>query len=126
MKPSFTTRARLPRGRIIYLWSSSWAEPLTTLYASCPETQLLKTNERLQLLNLDLKSQYKDGINQLGFSLEDLLEEGRDAALGNGGLGPLPACYLDSSATQDLPVWGYGSVIASVDIQLPLIFSTLC
>ncbi|KAL4262671.1 Alpha-1,4 glucan phosphorylase [Pleurotus pulmonarius] len=60
------------------------------------------------LLNLDLKSQYKDGINQLGFSLEDLLEEERDAALGNGGLGRLAACYLDSSASQDLPVWGYG------------------
>ena len=60
------------------------------------------------LLNLGLKGQYTDGVTQLGFSLEDLLEQERDAALGNGGLGRLAACYLDSSSSQDLPVWGYG------------------
>ncbi|KAH8077380.1 glycogen phosphorylase [Cristinia sonorae] len=60
------------------------------------------------LLNLGLKNKYADGITKLGFSLEDLLEQERDAALGNGGLGRLAACYLDSSASQELPVWGYG------------------
>ncbi|KAH7882736.1 glycogen phosphorylase [Phlebopus sp. FC_14] len=60
------------------------------------------------LLNLGLKDTYKDGINQLGFNLEDLLVQERDAGLGNGGLGRLAACYLDSSASQELPVWGYG------------------
>ena len=60
------------------------------------------------LLNLGLKEQYRDGIDQLGFNLEDLLEQERDAGLGNGGLGRLAACYLDSSASQELPVWGYG------------------
>ncbi|KAF8903189.1 glycogen phosphorylase [Mucidula mucida] len=60
------------------------------------------------LLNLGLKEQYQEGINKLGFSIEDLLDQERDAALGNGGLGRLAACYLDSSASQELPVWGYG------------------
>jgi starch phosphorylase len=60
------------------------------------------------LLNLGLKDKYKGGIDQLGFSLEDLLDTERDAALGNGGLGRLAACYVDSSATCELPVWGYG------------------
>ncbi|KAF5343898.1 hypothetical protein D9758_012112 [Tetrapyrgos nigripes] len=60
------------------------------------------------LLNLGLKDQYKDGVKQLGFNMEDVLEQERDAALGNGGLGRLAACYLDSSASQELPVWGYG------------------
>ncbi|KAF5384669.1 hypothetical protein D9757_006280 [Collybiopsis confluens] len=60
------------------------------------------------LLNLGLKDQYRDGVTKLGFNMEDVLEQERDAALGNGGLGRLAACYLDSSASQELPVWGYG------------------
>ena len=53
------------------------------------------------LLNLGLKNQYHDGIEKLGFNLEDLIDKERDAALGNGGLGRLAACYLDSSSSQD-------------------------
>jgi len=60
------------------------------------------------LLNLGLKEQYTEGVDKLGFSMEDLLAQERDAGLGNGGLGRLAACYLDSSASQELPVWGYG------------------
>jgi len=60
------------------------------------------------LLNLGLKDKFKDGVQQLGFNIEDILEQERDAGLGNGGLGRLAACYLDSSASQELPLWGYG------------------
>ena len=60
------------------------------------------------LLNLGLKQQYSEGIDKLGFNLEDIIHQERDAGLGNGGLGRLAACYLDSSASQELPVWGYG------------------
>ena len=57
---------------------------------------------------MGLKGLYTDGVQKLGFNIEDLLEKERDAGLGNGGLGRLAACYLDSSASQELPVWGYG------------------
>lgn len=52
------------------------------------------------LLNLGLKDQYRQGVTALGFNMEDISEQERDAALGNGGLGRLAACYLDSSASQ--------------------------
>ncbi|KAG2234810.1 hypothetical protein INT48_006727 [Thamnidium elegans] len=57
---------------------------------------------------LHVKKNYNQSVDNLGFSLEDLLCEEKDAALGNGGLGRLAACYMDSAATQDYPTWGYG------------------
>ncbi|KAI9090808.1 glycosyl transferase [Phlyctochytrium arcticum] len=60
------------------------------------------------LLNMDLKKNYKKAIGGIGFNLEDLVDEEMDAALGNGGLGRLAACFMDSLATLDYPAWGYG------------------
>lgn len=60
------------------------------------------------LLNMDLEENYRSAISDLGYRLEDLYEEEKDAALGNGGLGRLAACFLDSMATLNLPAWGYG------------------
>lgn len=60
------------------------------------------------LYNLDVKEQYAEALRELGYSLEVLAEQERDAALGNGGLGRLAACFLDSMATLNLPAWGYG------------------
>lgn len=60
------------------------------------------------LLNLGLVEEAEKATNAFGMNLSDILEQEPDAALGNGGLGRLAACFLDSCATQDLPVVGYG------------------
>ena len=60
------------------------------------------------LHNLDLYKSTEKALKSLGFDLADLCEEGADLALGNGGLGRLAACFLDSLATLDYNAMGYG------------------
>lgn len=60
------------------------------------------------LVNIDMEEKYKDALMEIGYTLEDIYEEETDAALGNGGLGRLAACFLDSLATLEIPAWGYG------------------
>ena len=60
------------------------------------------------LHNLGLHDTAAKVMGELGYNLNDLLEQERDAGLGNGGLGRLAACYLDSMATLQLPGYGYG------------------
>merc|ERR1719265_3114859 len=60
------------------------------------------------LCNLDLEPQFKEALMGLGFELEELFSQEHDPGLGNGGLGRLAACFLDSMATLSLPMWGYG------------------
>ncbi|QPL05987.1 MULTISPECIES: glycogen/starch/alpha-glucan phosphorylase [Actinomyces] len=60
------------------------------------------------LTNLGLVDEAQKAVGAFGHNLSDVLEQEPDAALGNGGLGRLAACFLDSCATLDLPVNGYG------------------
>ena len=60
------------------------------------------------LTNLGLVEEAQTAARELGHELTDVLEVENDAALGNGGLGRLAACFLDSAVTQDYPVTGYG------------------
>ncbi len=60
------------------------------------------------MLNLGITDTAAQAMQQLGINLEDLAEAEIDAGLGNGGLGRLAACFLDSCATLQLPVIGYG------------------
>lgn len=60
------------------------------------------------IINLDLEEEAKQAMKELGYSLSDLYEQEIDPGLGNGGLGRLAACLLDSMATLSIPATGYG------------------
>ncbi|KAG0268038.1 Non-essential glycogen phosphorylase [Actinomortierella ambigua] len=99
------------RDRLIAQWNEtqgqlSKADPKRVYYLSLEF--LLGRSMDNALLNLGLKDVYAKGIGQLGFRMEDVVESESDAALGNGNLGRLAACYMDSLATLEYPAWGYG------------------
>uniref|UniRef100_A0A8D3E5G4 Alpha-1,4 glucan phosphorylase n=1 Tax=Scophthalmus maximus TaxID=52904 RepID=A0A8D3E5G4_SCOMX len=60
------------------------------------------------MINLGLQNACDEAIYQLGLDMEELEEMEEDAGLGNGGLGRLAACFLDSMATLGLAAYGYG------------------
>ncbi len=60
------------------------------------------------LINLNYYDECYNILRENGYSLEDIRDIEREMGLGNGGLGRLAACFLDSMATLELPAFGYG------------------
>jgi len=60
------------------------------------------------MVNLGIQSEVDEALYQIGLDIEDLEDLEQDAGLGNGGLGRLAACFLDSMATLGLAAYGYG------------------
>jgi starch phosphorylase len=60
------------------------------------------------LINLGISAAVQDALSKLGQDLAPLLEQEEEPGLGNGGLGRLAACYMDSLATLNVPAIGYG------------------
>ena len=98
------------------------------VYYMCMEFLLgrsLKTN----LHNLGVVDAYKGALKKLGFDIEKLYELEPDAGLGNGGLGRLAACFMDSLASLDYPATGFSlcyeyglfkqKIIDGLQIELP-------
>ncbi len=59
------------------------------------------------LLNMGLEEECRNVAKEYGVNFDEMVELERDAGLGNGGLGRLAACFLDSMATMELPAYGY-------------------
>jgi starch phosphorylase len=60
------------------------------------------------LINLDIFDEIKDAVELLGLDLKQLMQQEEEPGLGNGGLGRLAACFLDSLTTLNVPAIGYG------------------
>jgi starch phosphorylase len=81
------------------------------------------------LINLEMEPECRRSLEELGYRLEELREAEWDAGLGNGGLGRLAACLLDSLATLDYPAHGYGlryqygifhqRIVGGAQVELP-------
>lgn len=60
------------------------------------------------IVNMQMEDNVMEALNGFEFTLEEMEEEEWDAGLGNGGLGRLASCYMDSMATLNIPAYGYG------------------
>jgi starch phosphorylase len=99
------------RDRIVDRWMettrSYYASDIKRVYYFSLEF-LIGRLLRDSISNLDLKEEIADAVAELGLDLDAVMDLEPDQALGNGGLGRLAACFLDSMATLGLPGYGYG------------------
>lgn len=99
------------RDRIMARWSDTWQrhkQPGVRKAYYMSLEFLIGRALGNHLLNLNIEKETREALNNFSVELEDLMGEEPDAGLGNGGLGRLAACFMDSCATLELPVIGYG------------------
>jgi starch phosphorylase len=98
------------RDRLLERWIKTVANLRRNAKAVCYFSAEFLMGPQLgnNLINLGIYEQTKEAVAELGLDLHDLLEQEEEPGLGNGGLGRLAACYLDSLATLEIPALGYG------------------
>ncbi|KAK6928120.1 Glycosyl transferase, family 35 [Dillenia turbinata] len=109
-KAYFAT-AQSVRDALIINWNETYEyyEKINVKQAYYLSMEFLQGRALLNAIgNLELTGAYADSLKKLGYSLENVARQEPDAALGNGGLGRLASCFLDSLATLNYPAWGYG------------------
>lgn len=108
---AYIATAESVRDAIIINWNATYEyyEKMNVKQAYYLSMEFLQGRALLNAIgNLELTGHYADALRQLGHNLENVAEQEPDAALGNGGLGRLASCFLDSLATLNYPAWGYG------------------
>lgn len=106
MALSYTTRDRLLQ-RWLQTLKVYHEQEIKTVYYLSAEF-LMGRHLGNSLINLDLYESIAQAVKESGLDLTELLEQEPDPGLGNGGLGRLAACFLDSLATLEIPAMGYG------------------
>ena len=99
------------RDRIMSKWHKTWKrqnQPNTRKAYYLSLEFLIGRALGNHLLNLHIEDKTAEALMKFSVELEDVINEEPDAGLGNGGLGRLAACFMDSCASLDLPVIGYG------------------
>ncbi|CAO2182325.1 unnamed protein product [Urochloa humidicola] len=108
---AFYATAESVRDHLIDRWNDTYlhfhkTDPKQTYYLSMEYLQGRALTNAVG--NLGITGAYAEAVKKFGYELEALAGQEKDAALGNGGLGRLASCFLDSMATLNLPAWGYG------------------
>jgi starch phosphorylase len=103
---AYTARDRVLRRGIRTAQAHKGAHARTVAYLSAEF--LLGPHLGNTLVNLGIRDETRQALEDLGLSLDTLLEEEEEPGLGNGGLGRLAACFMDSLATLAIPAIGYG------------------
>ena len=103
--------AYMVRDQLLHRWVST-AEAYTRMQsrtvAYLSAEFLMGPHLGNNLVNLGIYGQVEQAIAELGLDLDELLQQEEEPGLGNGGLGRLAACFLDSMATLEVPAMGYG------------------
>ncbi|NJR59578.1 MAG: glycogen/starch/alpha-glucan phosphorylase [Cyanobacteria bacterium CRU_2_1] len=99
------------RDRLLNRWlhtTQTYMEKAPRMVAYLSAEFLMGPHLGNNLINLGLYNVAKQAMEELGLNLTKLLEQEEEPGLGNGGLGRLAACYIDSLATLEIPAIGYG------------------
>ncbi|MFQ5469021.1 MAG: glycogen/starch/alpha-glucan phosphorylase [Gammaproteobacteria bacterium] len=107
----FNVAAYVARDRLM----ERWMETMRAYYRQDTKRTYYLSMEFLigrtlanSLLNMGIYDELKQAFEEIGLDIEEIREVEPDAALGNGGLGRLAACFLDSMASMGIPGYGYG------------------